>query len=267
MKTVETIITDVQIKGPISKTTNGKERVFYVKTLVTTKGNFIEYQNTPEIVEQKGDKVKIATETKTTEFGEENLILKVKLLKRENTATTETPPWHDSVNQAQKGITNLVAGLDTTIKTITSHLTTTGTPMNQQLKFFKITGKLHYAHIKEKDTKGKFPTNKYKTDLIVDTNTAKNLAKLGVLVKTREGVNGQFVTMKSTFQPTVTDLDGNQVVDIPLMGNGTEVLATVALYDNKAPNGGKKCLGMNAVQIQNLVQYEAPLLSDLDISE
>lgn len=131
-------------------------------------------------------------------------------------------------------------------------------------KYFKIQGKLFYPHIKEKDTKGKYPTNKYKAELAVDTKTAKLLTARGVEVKDKKDEKGQYVVMKSTYQPTVVDWTGTQLEEVPLIGNGSEAIVTVSLYDNKAANGGDKCLGMNKVEIVSLVTYETPMLTDLD---
>lgn len=131
-------------------------------------------------------------------------------------------------------------------------------------KYFKIRGKLFYAHIKEKDTKGNFPSNKYKAELSVDDKTAKALTSRGVEVKNKNDEKGQFVVMKSSFQPTVVDPSGAQLEEIPLIGNGSEAVVTVTLYDNKASRGGDKCLGMIRLELVNLVSYETPMLTDLE---
>lgn len=140
-------------------------------------------------------------------------------------------------------------------------------PMRDKAKFFKIKGKAFFAHVKEPDTKGKYPTNKFKLDLSVDAATKVALTKLGVLVKNKDDTKKDFVTLKSSFQPTVVDENGLQLSEIPLIGNGSEITVTVATYENKAPQGGKTCLGMNRIEIHSLVHYEAPNLLDLDSSE
>lgn len=129
-------------------------------------------------------------------------------------------------------------------------------------KYFKIKGTLFYAHIKEPDTKGKFPTNKYKVDLSVSESTKKALQELGVEVKNKGDDKGDFVVLKSSYRPTVLDPEGNILVDVPLIGNGSIATITVSLYENKAPNGGKNCLGFNTVALEKLVSYEAKLLTD-----
>jgi len=270
MKTVKITVGNVTIKGPLNKSyqqKNGsvKDSIFYVKTIEAqgTKQTFIEYQKHPDIDVNIGDEINIAYESITNEYGEENSIKKIKILK----STPEAPWTSESYNSSVGVTTRITKSLSINSTKNVNQFNEGQKTMSQNLKFFKIKGKLLYAHIKEIDSKGKFPTNKYKTDLIIDEQTGQSLSKLGVLIKERDGIEGKFVTLKSTFQPTIYDPDGYRILDIPLLGNGTEVLVTASLYDNKAPNGGKKCLGMNQVHIINLVQYDAPLLSDLDISE
>lgn len=129
-------------------------------------------------------------------------------------------------------------------------------------KYFKVKGISYYAHIKEPDTKGKYPTNKYKLDLGVSETTKKVLEGLGVEVKNKGDEKGDYVTLKSGFKPTVLDEEGNEVNDVPLIGNGSQVIVTTSLYDNKAPQGGEKCLGINSVQLVSLVSYEAKFLTE-----
>lgn len=129
-------------------------------------------------------------------------------------------------------------------------------------KFFKIKGTLFYAHIKEPNNKGKFPTHKYEVSISVSDTWKKALENLGVDVKNKNNELGNFVRCKSTYKPTVIDPEGNEMLEPPLIGNGSTAMITVSLYDNKAPQGGDKCLGFSKVELLDLVQYEAKLLID-----
>lgn len=147
-------------------------------------------------------------------------------------------------------------------------------------RFFKVKGKAFWSHIKERDTKGEYPSNAFKLDLSIDVEHKKSLQKLGVQIKNKGNELGDFVTLKSkNFQPQVilpdgtpclrdtVDEEGNIVAvgNIPLIGNGSEVTITASLYNNtpaniKAGKGGEKCLGMSTIQLHTLVPYEVPNL-------
>ena len=175
----------------------------------------------------------------------------------------------------------VVKPIDSCINTITKQLIEaeqmtkkTQDTVNGNREFFKMHGTLYYAHIKEKDTrpivtkKGTYPApNCYHVDVSVSEEDQTRLEKLGVEVKNKGDDKGDFVRMKSNYQPEVVDVDGTKLTpeNIPLMGNGTTAIITVKLYPNKAPNGGENCLGLNKVELEHLVPYtkkEARMLSD-----
>jgi len=144
-----------------------------------------------------------------------------------------------------------------------SNKDTTQTP-----KFFTITGTIFYAHVKERDTKGLYPTNAYKLDLSIDDAHKAKLEAIGVQVKNKGDEKGNFVTLKSkNYQPKVVTPDGVLLTEseIPLIGNGSTATITVSLYDNSAANikagkGGAKLLGLNKIELTSLVAYQAPSL-------
>ena len=246
----------VTLKGPFkSKFGDGEyySQIIQIKSI--NYSNFVQHKE--EAVHQ-GDTVVLKFQSVKSPLGIENRILKngYEILKN-GYEVADAAPWQD--NSMEQNIKQAIVFKDIKLEKKEMSL--------ENVKSFKIEGTLWYAHIKELDTKGKFPSNKYKTDLSIDEGTAGSLTALGVLVKDKQDEKGKYVTLKSTFQPTVLDSEGNQLIEIPLMGNGSRVLITTSLYDNKAPQGGKKCLGLQIVQILELVQYDAPLLSDLNLSK
>lgn len=134
--------------------------------------------------------------------------------------------------------------------------TTTTTSTKTERQTFKIKGTLWYAHVKERDTKGEFPTNKYKVELSVSDTTKQALEELGVLVKNKDNEKGDYVIMKTDYQPQVVGVDGTQLTEVPMIGNGSIATVTVSTYKNKAAQGGKVCLGFSKVELETFVPYE-----------
>jgi len=129
----------------------------------------------------------------------------------------------------------------------------------------KIKGTLFYAHVKNPETNRFNPDApaRYTLSLGVSDSLKEILEEKGVEVKDATGQNkgdikGNYVVIRSTFQPLVTDSEGNKLTEIPLIGNGSTGIITVTLYKNKAMRGGKFCLGMSAIQLENLIEYTPP---------
>lgn len=131
-------------------------------------------------------------------------------------------------------------------------------------KFFRIKGKIFYAHLKEPETKGLYPSNAYKLDLSIDDAHVEALTSKGVQIKNKGDEKGNFVTLKSkNFQPKVLGEQGEVLDPVPLVGNGSEATITVSLYDNteanvRAGKGGSKLLGLSTVHLTKLVDYHTP---------
>lgn len=130
-------------------------------------------------------------------------------------------------------------------------------------KNFTVRGTIYYAHVKEKDTKGLYPSNAYKLDLSIDDEHVKALTALGVQIKNKGDEKGNFVTLKSKeYQPRVKGVNGEDITGQTLIGNGSTATITTMLYDNteanvRAGKGGKKLLGLGTIQLENLVEYQA----------
>lgn len=147
----------------------------------------------------------------------------------------------------------------------TSKTTRTTKGTQGQSKFFTIKGTIFYAHVKEPNTKGAYPSNMYELNLSVSSQTKTALENLGVEVKNKGNELGDFVRIKSSFQPIVIDTEGNQLDTIPLIGNGSTGIITVSLYKNKATKGGSQCLGLSKIQLTNLIEFvpsSTPSLTD-----
>lgn len=227
-------VSSIKIDTKMSKMTNQEFKE--VKIISTDNIAYKTLLDKIPVIPEEGDTAEIVfQETKgfngNTPF---NNILTLKLLK------TDLPPW-------DKRLTNSKEELAMPKKTETA-----------TKQYFKIKGILHYAHIKDRDTKGKYPTNQYKTDLTVSETTKTALESLGVLVKNKGDAKGNFVVIKSDYQPVVIDTDGNTVLpeSIPLIGNGSKAVVTVTTYTNKAPQGGKVCLGMSKIELETLIPYQ-----------
>lgn len=128
---------------------------------------------------------------------------------------------------------------------------------------FTIKGTVWYAHVKEPQTKGRYPSNAFQLDLSIDDAHVKALTELGVQVKNKGDEKGNFVTLKSKkVQPKVTNVDGEDVTGQILIGNGSTATIRTTTYDNsevniKAGKGGRKMLGLGPIQLDTLVEFEA----------
>lgn len=61
-----------------------------------------------------------------------------------------------------------------------------------------------------------------------------------------------------TFKPAVFDASGGKVTDIPLIGNGSTVRCNLEVRSYDARGGGIR-LNPKAIQLVNLIEYEAPV--------
>lgn len=228
---VEEVITE----GPLKSSYGEKE---YFKWVLKGEGSeYIQYvPSLLSCIVKEGDIVKIAYEVVTKQQGN------------------------------QRYTNNQIIGLqieDTqNMKPVTTSQTTTSKTTQDTSNFFQLKGKAFYAHLKEPNTKGNYPSNKYQLDLSISEKTKEKLESLGVQIKNNPDrpEMGNFVRLKANKQPKVLDSSGEIIQDIPLVGNGSDVIVSVNMYDNresnaKAGKGGLKCLGVFEVRIENLVPY------------
>lgn len=127
----------------------------------------------------------------------------------------------------------------------------------------EVTGTAFYAHIKYADTKGEYSKGEFKLDLGISKDAKPKLEALGLEVKNKGDIKGDFITVKSKFRPvvTLTTAEGTRDLEegeIPLIGNGSKVSVRGKLYNNKSKtmNGGRRLLGLNTLKIEELVVYE-----------
>lgn len=141
----------------------------------------------------------------------------------------------------------------------------TNTTSSTESKRFSIRGLAHWAHVKEPNTKGLYPSGRYELTLEINEKTAQALTGLGVHVRTTEDGKGHKVLLRSTVKPSVTGEDGEEFNDA--IGNGSAVTVTASLYANresnvKAGKGGRFLLGLGAVKIDRLVEFHVRPLVD-----
>lgn len=106
-------------------------------------------------------------------------------------------------------------------------------------------------------TKVNSMSGKYQIDLSVDSETAESLADMGVTVKQAEDAKdarGTYVTLKSVFAPNVVDANGNTFDGT--IGNGSKINVATHVYEWKFKNKSGMSLGLDEVQVIDLVEYE-----------
>lgn len=147
-------------------------------------------------------------------------------------------------------------------------------------KFLVLTGKAYWAHVRIPNEM----SGKYQLDLTVDSKTAKDLESKGILVKNRKtGKNvkttdpedkiGDFVTLirgaenkktgESLAPPLVVDSSKLVMDKNVLIGNGSLVKVKTNIFDWTFKGKKGKSLGLNVVQVLDLVKYENKLLEGL----
>lgn len=145
---------------------------------------------------------------------------------------------------------------------------------NKTTESFVISGTAHWAkvHKPTQDDKG---IDQYTIDLSIDSATKKTLEALNISVKnavTGVGVKekkpddtrGDFVSLKTSIKPKVVDSKKQAIPETTLIGNGSKVKVKTHVYDWKFKNRSGSSLGLDAVQVLDLVEYTT---SGLDIFE
>ena len=131
---------------------------------------------------------------------------------------------------------------------------------------FVISGTAHWAKVHKPtlDDKG---NEQYTLDLSVDKTTARTLEALGITIKnavTGAGVKekkpddtrGDFVSLKTSIKPKVVDAKKQAIPETVLIGNGSTVKVKTHVYDWKFKNKTGSSLGLDAVQVLDLVEYK-----------
>lgn len=128
-----------------------------------------------------------------------------------------------------------------------------------------IQGTGFWAHVREVNKL----SGKYQLDLSIDAKTVKIIESLGVTVKVEdknEGVDGKdrglFVTLKSDYPPKVVDAKKNTMSNDVLIGNGSLIKVATHPYNWTFGKKSGIALGLDAIQIIDLVEY-VDSLSDM----
>lgn len=125
---------------------------------------------------------------------------------------------------------------------------------------FVIRGKAFWAHVTEPNKL----SGKFQMDLSVDDETAKLLESKGIDTKTNdkddegkpENHRGNYVTLKSEYPPKLYDSKRNEITKKTLVGNGSEVNVATHVYDWKFFSDSGTSLGLDGIQIVELVAYK-----------
>jgi len=117
-------------------------------------------------------------------------------------------------------------------------------------------------------------SGKYQVDMAnLDKAAIKTLESLGVTVRTDPhknkdyGDRGQFVTGKSKFPIKVIFKSGVEEVDPEVIGNGTKAKIKFVTYDWKFQGKKGVGIGVNKIQVTDLVKYEDDDDDDLDFGD
>lgn len=98
-------------------------------------------------------------------------------------------------------------------------------------------------------------SNKYQVDIAIDDKkTLAKLKKLGINIK-EKGEKGTFVTAKSDNKPSVIDAKKNVLSDYTLIGNGSRIKVVVNHYTSNFRGTTYNSLGLNAIQVLELKEY------------
>lgn len=125
---------------------------------------------------------------------------------------------------------------------------------------FRISGKAFWAHVTEVNKL----SQKFQMDLSIDEETAKALEAKGVEIKTNdrddegkpENHRGKYVTLKSEYPPKLFDAKKNEITKKTLVGNGSVINVATHVYDWKFGRDTGTSLGLDAIQLVELVEYK-----------
>ncbi len=125
---------------------------------------------------------------------------------------------------------------------------------------FVISGKIFYLQARTPNEL----SGKYQADLAIDTDTAVKLRQLGIDIKNKGDDRGDFVTLKASATlkdgterkgPKILDIDKNEIPEDILIGNGSDVKVITHAFSWKFKGKTGTSLGLDTVQVLNLVQY------------
>jgi hypothetical protein len=127
-------------------------------------------------------------------------------------------------------------------------------------KKFVLTGKAFYLQARRPNEL----SGKYQMDLAIDAETASKLRSIGIDVKNKGDSRGDHVTLKASAEnkdgstrsgPKVLDADKNEIPEDILVGNGSDVKVVSHVYEWKFKGKSGTSLGLDTVQVTNLIPY------------
>ena len=126
-----------------------------------------------------------------------------------------------------------------------------------------VRGKAQWAHVFEPNEL----SGKYQVDICnLDAKTVKELEAVGIDVKTGEGdkaEKGRFIIAKSAkYPPKVVDRRGDVMDETVLIGNGSQIKASIRPYEWNFKGKAGVGAGLNSLMVTSLVEYGG--LDDLD---
>lgn len=134
-----------------------------------------------------------------------------------------------------------------------------------------IEGIAHWAKIAQPNTNDKGELE-YTMDVqITDAATRTLLKEAGITVKNKDQdlkakgkpLQGDFVTCKSKFKPSIVDSQLNLLPEGTLIGNGSKVLVKTHAYSWKFKAKSGTSLGLDAVQVLELITFTKSTLEGM----
>lgn len=128
-----------------------------------------------------------------------------------------------------------------------------------------IEGIAHWTKIAEPNTNDRGDIE-YTMDITIEDAATKTLLKEhGIIIKNKDReliekgkpLQGDFVSLKSRFKPSVVDAQLNLMPEGTKIGNGSKVLVKAHAYSWKFKAKSGTSLGLDTVQVLELVQFSA----------
>lgn len=134
--------------------------------------------------------------------------------------------------------------------------------MSKERNNFVLPGTVYWAHVRKKNEL----SNKFQLNLKVSDRDAKKLKELGVPVhselkagKQEDGsdnvLEGNFVVLKSDFEPDVVDSKKHKLPRSLDLGNGTKANIATHSFDWTFKKKKGTSLGLDGVQVLELVEF------------
>ena len=127
--------------------------------------------------------------------------------------------------------------------------------------FYYFSGKVNWAKVRKPDD-----YDRYTLDLYMDEKSWPLFEESGLNLKRRENDDGEtFVKLSRPIEkeikgntveygpPEVLDAEGNELPEDVLIGNGSDIICKVAVYDTRAGMGHR----LESIKVIDLVEYSS----------